>query len=133
MDDTLQTIAVINKSAILKKLRNIEELNKLSNLVIIPQTEIDENKNMIAESICWIIEALTKIYYLVIIPQAAVDEINDAATESTYQIFKKVLSTSNVIISDKPCDDIYDFADNVYKEFGCSVDIIPYDMIMVHK
>ena len=131
MDDTPQTIAVIDKSAMLKKLRNIN-IEK-SNQVIMPQTEIDENKNMIAESVCWIIEALTKIYYMVIIPKAVVDEINDAATESTHLIFKRILSTYNIIISDKPCDDIYDFSDNVYKEFGCSVDIIPYNMILVHK
>ena len=129
MDDTLQTIAVINKSAILKKLRNIN-IEK-SNQVIVSQTEIDRNKNAIAESVCWIIEALTKIYYLVIIPKAVVDEIIDAATESTHLIFKRILSTYNIIISDEPCDDIFDFAHNVYEEFKCSVDIIPYDIVLI--
>ena len=129
MDDTSKTIAVINKSAMLKKLRNIN-IEK-SNQVIMSHTKIDENKNMIAESICWIIEALAKIFYLVIIPNAEVYEINDAAAELTHLIFKRILSTYNVIISGTPCDDIYDFADNVYKEFGCSVDIIPYNMILV--
>lgn len=129
MKDPMKTIAVINNPAMLKKLCNIEKLNKESDRGVMPQALMI---NMIAESACRIIEELTKIYYLVVIPQAVIDEIHYATTESTRQIFKKVLSTrKNIIISDKPCDDIFDFADNVYEEFGCSVDIIPYDIVLI--
>lgn len=119
--------AVIDKSVALKRLRSIEELGNEYHTEVISQTKIDRNKNRIAESACLIINRLRKRYRVVIIPQAVVNEINDAATQETRLIFKRVLSICNVIVSYKPCDDIFSFAANASEEYDCPVDIITYD------
>lgn len=122
-------IAVIDKSVMLKRLRSIEELNKESDPVIIPQTEIDKIKDTVVQSICQTIENLSEKYDTVVIPQTVVNEIRDTATKSIrLMLLDKALARHNVITSDKPCDDIFAFAQNVSQDFDSPVDIITGDI-----
>lgn len=129
MKDRLQTkAAVIDKSITLMKLRDIEELNNDCSMGIMPQTEIDETKDMVVQSICKIIEDLSKEYAMVIIPQTVVKKFYDAATPSTRQILSSVLSNCNVISEHYPGDySIVDFAIIASKKFNRPVDVITYD------
>lgn len=128
MEDTSKTIAVIDKSTMLKRLRSVENLNRESNPVIIPQTEINKIKDIVAQRICQMIKDLSIKYYMVVIPLGVLKEFEDAATKLTYNILVNIaLSAFNVTISGESSDNIFDVAEYVYEKFNAPVNIISGD------
>lgn len=128
MEDTSKTIAVIDKSTMLKRLRSVEKLNRESNSVIIPQTEINKIKDIVAQRICQMIKDLSIKYYMVVIPLEVLKEFEDAATKLTYNILVNIaLSAFNVTISGESSDNIFDVAEYAYEKFNAPVNIISGD------